>query len=455
MKTEQADLFTSAPIPKAVLSLVVPTVISQLITVVYNMADTFFIGKLNDPAQVAAAAIAMPAFMFLTGIANLFGIGGSSLISRSLGAGERERAKHAASFCIWSGIAAAFAYGILLMVLRPVVLPVLGAKSETYGYVYQYSFWTITVGAVPTVMNSELAHLVRSEGYSRQASLGVAFGGVLNILLDPIFIFGFQMEIAGAALATMLSNAAAAVYFVILLYRKRKSTVILPDPRYFTFGDQVPGEVVTVGFPSFLMILMGIVSNTVLNSLLASHSEEAIAGMGIAKKIDMVAYAAAQGMTQGALPLIGYNFTSGSRKRMTEAVKITALYALSLAAVEMALLLSFAGPVTELFIDNAETVAYGRTFLKIIAVACPTTTMNCLIITVFQAAGKKIQPLVLSLLRKGGLDVPLMYWFCHLLGITGIAWATPLADAISLVIAAALFVPYFKRLYGKGPLSES
>lgn len=449
MWEDKSELFSSAPVSKAVLSLVVPTVISQLITVVYNMADTFFIGKLNDPAQVAAATISMPVFMFLTGIANLFGIGGSSLISRSLGAGDRERAKHTASFCIWSGIAIAFVYGVLLAVLRPMILPVLGAKSETYDYVYQYIFWTITVGAVPTVMNSELAHLVRSEGYSKQASFGVAFGGVLNIFLDPLFIFGFRLEIAGAAIATMLSNAAATIYFAILLYRKRKDTVILPDPQYFTLGGHIPGEVFTVGFPSFLMILMGTVSNTVLNSLLASHSKEAIAGMGIAKKIDMVAYAVAQGMTQGALPLIGYNFSAGNRKRTTAAIKITALYALCLAMAEMIVLLLCAGPVTKSFIDNTETVAYGRTFLRIIALACPATTMNCLIITVFQATGKKTQPLFLSLLRKGGLDVPLMFWFCQLLGVTGIAWATPLAELIGLTIATALFIPYFKKLYGR------
>lgn len=449
MREDKSELFSSVPVSRAVLSLVIPTVISQLITVAYNMADTFFIGKLNDPAQVAAATISMPVFMFLTGIANLFGIGGSSLISRSLGAGDRERAKHTASFCIWSGIAIAFVYGMLLAVLRPMILPVLGAKSETYDYVYQYIFWTITVGAVPTVMNSELAHLVRSEGYSRQASFGVAFGGVLNIFLDPLFIFGFRLEIAGAAMATMLSNTAAMIYFAILLYRKRKNTVILPAPKYFTLGSHIPGEVLTVGFPSFLMILMGTVSNTVLNSLLASHSKEAIAGMGIAKKIDMVAYAVAQGMTQGALPLIGYNFSAGNRKRTTAAIKITALYALCLAMAEMIVLLLCAGQVTNFFIDNAETVAYGRAFLRIIALACPATTMNCLIITVFQATGKKAQPLFLSLLRKGGLDVPLMFWFCHLLGVTGIAWATPLAELIGLTIAAALFIPYFKKLYGK------
>jgi len=349
MKTDNTELFTSVPISKAVLSLVVPTVISQIITVVYNMADTFFIGKLNDPAQVAAATISMPVFMFLTGIANLFGIGGSSLISRSLGAGEQEKARHTASFCIWSGMTAAFVYGILLRLLSPVVLPILGAKSETYDYVYQYIFWTVTLGAIPTVMNSELAHLIRSEGYSKQASFGVAFGGVLNIILDPVFIFGFHLEITGAAIATMLSNVAATAYFAVLLYRRRKDTVILPAPRYFTFGLQIPGEVVTVGFPSFLMILMGTVSNTVLNSLLASHSKEAIAGMGIAKKIDMVAYAVSQGMAQGTLPLIGYNFTSGNRKRMTEAIKTTAIYTLSLAVIEMVLLLLCAEPITQLF----------------------------------------------------------------------------------------------------------
>ena len=164
MKTKEQILFEEAPVGRAVISLVIPTVISQLITVVYNMADTFFIGQIGDPNQVAAVSLCMPMFIFLTGLANLFGIGGSSLISRSLGVGDRRRAGQAAAFGIWTAVGVSAAYGVALMLVQPVLLPMIGANAETYDYCSQYIFWTITIGAAPTVLNQELAHLVRAEG---------------------------------------------------------------------------------------------------------------------------------------------------------------------------------------------------------------------------------------------------------------------------------------------------
>ena len=185
---KNTELFENMPVNRAIISLVVPTVISQMVTVVYNMADTFFIGQIGDPNQVAATALALPLFMLFTGVANLFGIGGASLISRSLGQGDRKKATQAAAFSIWTAFGAALVYGIVIFVFRAAILPAAGADSATYGYCVQYVMWTITIGGVPTVMNALLAHLVRAEGNSKQASFGMAMGGVLNIILDPVFI---------------------------------------------------------------------------------------------------------------------------------------------------------------------------------------------------------------------------------------------------------------------------
>lgn len=451
---EKEQIFSSAPVGKAVISLAIPTVIAQLITVVYNMADTFFIGQLGDPNQVAAATLAMPVFMFLTAFANLFGIGGASMISRCLGAGNREKAKYTSAFCIWSATAVAFCYGVALVWMKDTLLPILGTNADTSEYCASYIFWTIGVGAVPTVLNAELAHLVRSEGYSRQASFGVAFGGILNIILDPIFIFVFKMEIAGAAIATMLSNVAATIYFFVFLFKIRKTSTITPSPKCFTLRHGIPAEVLAVGLPSFVMTLMSTLSNLTLNKMISSYSNEAVAGMGIAKKIDLMAFAIAQGMTQGTLPLIGYNYSSGNRKRMLSALKVLLIDCLVIAFAGMALMFFGATPITRCFINDAATVEYGRTFLRIVCLACPTTALNFLAITIFQATGQKIQPLILSLLRKGGLDIPLMLLFNGIVGISGIAWATPLADALALVVSAVLIVPYLKKLTREQPIDK-
>ena len=444
MRSTPTELFERAPVRRAVLALAVPTVISQLITVVYNVADTFFIGQLGDPAQVAAATLAMPPFILLTGIANLFGVGGASLVSRCLGSGDTDKARQCAAFSLWAGAAVALVYGLIMMLFRPVILPAIGAGADTYDALYHYVFWTITVGAIPTVVSAEMAHLVRAEGHARQASFGLSMGGMLNILLDPLFIYGLRLGVTGAAIATMLSNLAAMSYFLLLIRRGRGTTVISLHPRHLTLKHRIPAEILLVGFPSFVMNGMSILSNIILNRLVAAYASEAIAGMGIAKKIDMVAFAIAAGMTQGVLPLIGYNYASKNAARMRAAIRTTLVYSLFIACAMTILLFACAAPVSRLFINDAATVAFGQRFLRVICLTCPTVSVTFMVTTVFQATGQKLQPTILSLLRKGGLDVPFMFLMSHLLGVNGIAWATPIADLLAMLTALALFLPHWR-----------
>jgi putative MATE family efflux protein len=446
MKTDNTALFEKVPVSKAVITLVIPTIISQIITVIYNMADTFFIGQMNDPNQVAAATLAMPPFVMLTGIANLFGIGGASLIARSLGTGDREKAKKCASFSIWSAAVLALIYGLILYWSRPTLFPLLGTDKYTYDYCSDYFLWTITIGGVPTVLNACLAHLVRAEGYSKEASVGLALGGIMNIILDPILIFTLGLGVKGAAIATMLSNVIAVIYFICLLRKNEDVTVINFSLKKYTVSGGIPKEVLLVGIPSFIMLLMGTFSNLVLNKMVVSYSNQAIAGMGIAKKIDILAFAIANGMTQGVLPLIGYNFASKNYKRMRDVIKTSFLYTLTVSIAGTLLLFFGAVPLVRFFIDDAETVAYGQYFLKVIAITCAAISVTMMIITIFQATGKKLQPTILSLVRKGGFDIPLMFIMNSAMGSQGIPWATPISDALAMLLALLLFIPYWIKL---------
>jgi len=445
------ELFEKTPVAKAVLTLVVPTVISQLITVLYNVADTFFIGQTGDPNQVAAANLCMPVFVFLTGIANLFGIGGSSLISRCLGASDREKATRTSAFSVWAAIVVSFLYGVGVYALSPFILPAFGADEATYDFCRQYILWAIGIGAVPTVLNAALAHLVRSEGYSKQASAGMVSGALLNIVLDPIFILGLNMQIEGAALATMLSNLAATVYFVLFILRRRGRTTLALSPRFFSVRDRIPAEVVLVGLPSTLMSLMSTASNVTLNRLMASYANEAIAGVGIAKRIDMVSFGIATGMSQGVVPLIGYNYAAGNFDRMKKAIRTTFVLSLAVASAFTFVLFTWAGHIVSAFIDDALTVGYGEVFQRIICLAGPCVSVTLIIITVFQAMGRKRPSLILSLLRKGGLDIPLMFLMNALLGVYGIVWATPLADFGAMVVAILVFFWEWKGLPAAKP----
>ena len=450
MKTKEEVLFEEAPVRLAVLSLVIPTVISQLITVIYHMADTFFIGQIGDPDQVAAVSLCMPMFVFLTGLANLFGIGGSSLMARSLGLGDQKKARQTAAFSRWTAALVALFYGVLLFIASQGLLPLVGADAETYGFCSEYIFWVITIGAVPTVLNQTLAHLVRAEGHSAQASFGVALGGVLNIILDPIFIFPLGLKIAGAAIATMISNVISMLYFILLLMKKQDEKGVSFDSRLYTWGRGIPKEVLLVGLPSFLMNLMGVLSNTTINKLMSGYSNAAIAGIGIAKKIDMLSFAIATGMSQGVLPLIAYNYSARNIRRMKAALKVDFLISFSIAVVATVLLFTCAGPIVQAFINDAETVSYGRLFQRIICITGPCISVTMLAITAFQSVGKKLQPTVLSLMRKGGLDIPFMLILNAAVGVRGIVWATPIADLCAMTVAVILFVPFWRQLSKQG-----
>lgn len=339
------------------------------------------------------------------------------MISRCLGAGDRQRARQASAFCIWSAGVLALCYGVLVALGRDALLPLLGADGATTAFCGSYLFWTVGIGAAPTVLSAALAHLIRAEGYSGQASFGVAFGGILNIILDPIFIFVFKLEIAGAAIATMLSNLAATLFFLGFLFRIRRVSAITVSPACFSLGGGIAAEVLSVGLPSFVMTLMSTCSNLCLNKIISGYSNEAVAGMGVAKKIDLLA-----------------------------AIRTLLLCCIVLALGGTALMILCAAPITRCFINDAATVAYGKDFLRIVALACPSTALNFLSITIFQATGRRRQPLILSLLRKGGLDIPLMLLFNRLSGVRGVAWATPIADLVALCVSAALVLPYLKTL---------
>ena len=276
---------------------------------------------------------------------------------------------------------------------------------------------------------------------------------------NPLFIYGLHLQITGAAVATLISNTTAMFYFLAFIWKIRGVSVLTLSPGMYTLGEHIPAEVISVGLPSFLISMMGTVSNTVLNHIIAGYSSVAVAGMGIAKKLNMLAFAVGQGITQGTLPLIGYNYTSGNKKRMLDAIRALFVFSLGVALAIAVLLYTQAAAVSRLFIDNSETVAYGCRFLRIICSASPMTAMTFFALTVFQATGKKRQPIILSMLRKGTVDVPFMILFNHVFGIRGVAWATPVAEVTSLMVAAAMVIPYIRKLAReperKGPVSET
>ncbi len=445
MQNENKELFESMDVGRAVLTMSVPMVISQAITVVYNVADTFFVGQLNSPEQIAAVTVSLPLFVFLTAITNLFGVGGSTVVSGLLGEDRREDAGRCTAFCLWTAILIGGLYSLTIFFTRQSLLPLVGAGSDIYQYACDYLFWTICIGAIPTVISPVLANLIRAQGYSKQASFGVALGGILNILLDPIFIFVLRLEVKGAAIATMLSNVCAVIYFAIFIRSKKDDMVIRFRPKYYTLKKEISLQVFSAGLPNFMLSTLATFSNSVLNPLMAVYSTEALAALGIAKKIDLLAFAVAQGMSQGTLPIVSYNYSAGNKKRLDEIIRKTAVYGLIFAFCGTLLLFSGSGVLARLFIKDAATAFYAKTFLRHICFTCPTTTIVLMVISVFQGTGKKGFSLFVSALRKGLTDIPLILFLNKLYGMMGIIWAIPLADAAAMLVALAVFLPYYRK----------
>ena len=446
MREDSKTLFEDMPVYQAILKLAVPAVLGQIILVIYNMADTYFIGLTCDDAKMTAVTICMPAFMFLSAISNLFGVGGAATISRALGRNKMNRAHNASAFALYGCLLTTFFYSLLVYLLRHQFINFLGGYHSAVHYnSVQYILVTVVLGGIFTSTNALLAHLVRSEGRSSQASIGMMLGGIMNIILDPLFMFVILpkgMETLGAAIATALSNLIAFLYYVVLwLAIRKKGTALTFMPHEDAFLDGSAREILITGLPACLMTLCENISYAVLDHLMAYAGMMALAGIGVAKKINMLAHCIVRGMAQGVLPLIAYSYASKNYERMKHTILYSSLLSVGLSVITMAIFFTYAHGLVSIFINtDSESLIYGTRFLRILCLGCPFSAFAYAIISFFQAIGKSLKSLLLAILRKGALDIPLMFIINMLIPTYGIVLATPLADIICCIIAIILFI---------------
>jgi putative MATE family efflux protein len=448
MKKNRTEIFETMPVPKAVMAMAIPTIISQLISLVYNLADTFFVGQTNDPDQVAAVSLCFPAFMSLCIVSNLFGIGGGSLMSRSLGEKDLDKAKRTSAFSFYMSIGVVLIYSLTIAIFKKQFLYLLGADEFTYRYAVDYIDYVLILGGIPSMLNMLLAHLIRSEGGAKYASIGMSIGGVLNILLDPIFImpWGLDMQTKGAAIATLISNVVATMFLLIYIYRNRATTVVSLDPRNISFRQNIPRSVFVIGFPASIQTALSTVSNTVLNNLASAYSASAMAALGIVKKIDMLPMNVTGGLSQGVMPLLGYNYASKNHDRMHKVSKYSRTLAVIFSLSCIALFELIPGPIVSLFIKDPQTIAYATDFLRIMPLATPFMAMSFMITSMFLATDQGAKAMTLAIFRKGLIDVPLMYLMNSLLPLYGLLWVQPMVDVMSVGLAFALYASFKKQL---------
>lgn len=446
--TVKTQLFETTPIPRAVMSLSAPTVVSSLVMVLYNLADTYFVGMLGDPVQNAAVALAAPLLLAFNAVNNLFGVGSSSMMSRGLGRKDFAAVRKSSAFGFYCALGSGLLFSLIYTAFKSPLLAVLGADSVTSAATAEYLKWTVSLGAAPAILNVVMSYMVRSEGASLHASIGAMSGCLLNIALDPVFILpgGLNMGAAGAGAATFLSNCAACLYFFVLIFIRRRSTYVCIDPKRFGFSKDIALGVFAVGIPASIQNLLNVTGMTVLNNFTADFGENAVAAMGIVQKINLMPVQIAFGLSQGIMPLVSYNYASGDYARMKRAILFTAKIMLAfLAAVTVGYYI-WAGELTSLFMKNPEIVAYGEKFLRGFCLGIPFLSADFLAVGVFQACGMGKKSLIFALLRKIVLEIPALFILNFFFPLYGLAYAQFAAEVILAAAAVIVLSKMFRQL---------
>lgn len=444
---EKLELFERTPVPKALFTMALPTIISQLITLIYNVGDTFFIGRAGNPLMMAGTSVCFPLVMIMTAFCNLFGVGTGTAISRLNGQGEYERARKICSFGFYCAIALSLIYTGTMLIFLDRFLYLLGASDATIGYARSYAQVVLIAGALPGIMAPVLAHLLRNVGYSRQSSLGLSGGGILNIILDPLFmfvIFPKGQEVFAAALATLISNVLSCLYLLITLIRTSKSATLSIDPGYIkNVRKEDVKTLFKAGVPSALLVGLYDVGNMVLYSQMGMHGDLAIAAIGIVVKVERIPNSIGIGIAQGMMPLISYNYGARNSDRMISFIKHARKFGLFVMLGCVVLYQCVASPLCSIFMSTTagdaatavETLALASVFLRIRSLCSPFMFMNYHSSYCMQAIGYTKGAIIHVFIRIFAFHIPLMILMNHLLGANGLCAALPVGDLFGGIIA--------------------
>lgn len=441
-------LFESMPVAHAVAQMALPAIFSQIIILIYNMADTFYLGQVNNPYMVAGASLILPVFNISASLSGLAGVGGGALISRLLGENREDEAKKASSFSMLLGMSGALLFSLLMLLMMNPLLHLLGASENTLHYARQYALCVIVLGSVPTVLSNVMANLLRSTGESRRAGFGIAMGGCINILMDPLFMFVLLpdgYEVLGVGAATLLSNCIACGYFLVIILKNKKSSVI-------RFGLSMPEKksmlsVFSVGIPSAVATLLFDIDYIVLDKLMAGYGDIALASIGIVLKAERLPLNVGIGLCQGMMPIVAYNYASGNRKRMQDTIRFSLQAGLIVGALSIAMYELLAPSIMSLFIRDAQTMRLGSDFLRIRCLATPLMFSSFFTVYVFQGLGRGRISLFLGVMRWLAFNIPMLFILNALMGMYGLVWSQLISDILTVTLSFFVYRRCTRKMF--------
>ena len=440
-------LFEKMPVPKALWTMAVPTIIGQIVVLIYNMADTFYVGRTGDPSIVAGVSLILPVFNTVLALSNICVVGGSNYISRLLGMGRPDEARRVSSLCIYLAVTFGAVFSLLMLLFMEPVLRFLGAGETVLRHSKQYVFWVIVVGAIPTMLSNSMSGMLRSVGSSREAGFGVAMGGILNIVLDPLFMFVLLprgKEAMGVGMATCLSSTVACIYYALVVYRSRHNTVISFRP--MKPEKESVRQVLSVGVPACITMFLFDVDYMIIDKLIAAYGDAPLAAIGIVLKVERLPTNVGVGLCQGMDPIMGYNYESRDYKRMRDTMKCTIIAGIAFSVVAITLYEIFAESIMKFFINDAETVAVGSRFLRARSLSTVMMFLSFVVVHAFNAQGKGNMALRMGLMRWLLLNIPMLFIFNRLFGMSGVVWTQFIADSINTALSHTFYHQYDQKL---------
>lgn len=431
----EQPIFNETNIPKAYFRLVLPNVLSMMVTLVYNLADTFFVAQTNDTNLVAGVSLGMPIFTILMAVGNIFGQGGSSLISRLLGQREQEDARRVSSFCFYATLLLGIVFAVLMLAVRVPALYLLGASENTFRHLSDYYFW-LALGAPLIMLNFIHSNLLRAEGRSKEAMVGIILGSLVNIVLDPIFISGLGMGAAGAAIATVIGYLCSDAFCAAVV--ATRSQVLSIDPRKAKIPPQYAKQVFGIGIPAALSNVMSSVSSILVNQFLLPYGDDKIAAMGLALKVSMIVSLLLTSFSFGSQPMFGYYYGAKDDKRFSALLHFCLKFICGLAVVLSVLVFAAAPLLIRCFMDNDSIIHDGAVMLRWQVVTMVFVGLSLLITIVFQATGKAVNSFILSISRQGVVFFVVLAIAYPTAGYNGVIASQAIADVLTAGIALAL-----------------
>lgn len=443
MKREKSlDVFSTMSVPQAVIKNAIPAMVAMLMVLIYNLADTFFIGQTHNAYQVAAVSLATPVFLMFMAVGTIFGIGGTSVISRAMGEGKTEYAKKVCSFCMWACVGVGIIMSVLFLLFMDSILLLIGASEDTWEYARSY-LTIVSCSGVFVLISNCYSNILRAEGQATKAMIGQIIGNLLNIVLDPVLILGFRWNITGAAIATVIGNVMAVGYYIAYFIRGKSSLSI--RIRDFSVKDKICSSVLAIGIPASLASVLMSISQMIMNGLMAGYGDMAIAGIGVAMKVTMITGMIAMGIGQGIQPLLGYCVGAKTWERYQKIMHFSMWFAFFLGLIMTVICYIFTNQIVSVFLTEQSAFDYAVQFARILLSTSTLFGVFYVLTNALQAMGAAVSSLIINLSRQGIIYIPALFLLKAVLGVNGLVWAQPVADILSIGLAVGLYTITFRK----------